>query len=542
MNHSSRTTDLDFAAAKSAPRNEVPHVGPQIGAVTATPVSRYRIRILPAVALLLAAVLVLYWRTTLSMISIWETSSSFTHGFVVIPIFFYLLWTRREALALVEPRPCFPALLGILSAGVLWLVGELVSAISVSQFAMMAMVPFAVWAVLGTRVVKTIGIPLAFLFFAVPAGDFLVPTMMDWTANFTIAALRASGVPVYREGNFFMIPSGAWSVVEACSGLRYLIASFMIGCLYAYLSYRSALRRALFIAASLIVPIIANWLRAYMIVMLGHLTNNRIAAGADHLIYGWVLFGVVMMLLLWAGSRWREDQEPHGEMAQSQIGRLESVPPQRRTWVVLLAALALIAVWQPVRAYFNAGESLERVTLGPIAGTNGWVAIPEELSPWRPDVAGARIELRQTFQKSGARVGLHIAFFRDQTKYAKAVSSTNQLVRPTNDSWHQLETRAVAAEVGAAAVRVRSAVVAGNGERLAAWQWYWVDFRVTSSDYVAKFYQAISVLLGRGDPTAWVVVYTTTTLDEAQVRPILQAFTMEMGAPIEAALKQAASE
>ena len=83
-------------------------------------------------------------------------------------------------------------------------------------------------------------------------------------------------------------------MVEACSGLRYLIASLMIGVLYAAISYRSAWRRAAFIAASILVPLLANWLRAYMIVMLGHLSNNTIAVGVDHLIYGWLFFGIVM--------------------------------------------------------------------------------------------------------------------------------------------------------------------------------------------------------------------------------------------------------
>ena len=133
---------------------------------------------------------------------------------------------------------------------------------------------------------------------------------MNWTADFTVAAIKASGVPVYREGNNLLIPSGRWSIVEACSGIRYLIASLMVGSLYAYLSYRSPVRRVLFIAASFIVPIIANWLRAYMIVMLGHLSNNTIAVGVDHLIYGWVFFGIVMALLFWVGSRWREDDIP----------------------------------------------------------------------------------------------------------------------------------------------------------------------------------------------------------------------------------------
>ena len=229
------------------------------------------------VALLVVGVFALYWKTTLSMIAIWERSDTFVHGFVVVPIFFYLVWRERKALEALAPKPCVGALLGIVAAGCIWLLGELVSAASVSQFAMVAMIPFAVWAVLGTRVVRALGIPLAFLFFAVPIGDFLTPMLIDWTADFTVAALRATGVPVYREGNFFTIPSGSWSVVEACSGLRYLIASFMVGCLFAYLSYRSIKRRAAFIAASIIVPIIANWLRAYLTVMIGHLSANRLA-------------------------------------------------------------------------------------------------------------------------------------------------------------------------------------------------------------------------------------------------------------------------
>jgi exosortase A len=181
---------------------------------------------------------------------------------------------------------------------------------------MVAMIPLAVWAVLGTRVVRALAIPLGFLFFAVPFGEFLLPTLINWTADFTVAALRASGVPVYREGHFFTIPSGNWSVVEACSGLRYLIASFMVGCLYAYLSYRSIQRRVAFIAASIIVPIVANWMRAYIIVMLGHLSGNKIATGVDHLIYGWLFFRLVMMLLFWIGGRWREsldDVVPGGD-------------------------------------------------------------------------------------------------------------------------------------------------------------------------------------------------------------------------------------
>jgi hypothetical protein len=56
-----------------------------------------------------------------------------------------------------------------------------------------------------------------------------------------------------------------------------------------------------------VVPVIANGLRAYMIVMIGHLSGMALATGVDHLIYGWLFFGLVMFIMFWIGSYWRED-------------------------------------------------------------------------------------------------------------------------------------------------------------------------------------------------------------------------------------------
>src|SRR5207245_1356776 len=71
---------------------------------------------------LLAWILAVYARTTYSMVSIWVRSETFAHGFVVIPIFLYLLWRERDHVVSIESRPFFPALLGIALMGAIWLV------------------------------------------------------------------------------------------------------------------------------------------------------------------------------------------------------------------------------------------------------------------------------------------------------------------------------------------------------------------------------------------------------------------------------------
>ena len=300
-------------------------------------------RLFAAIGLCLAGLVALYWGTAKSLVETWAATDIFQHGFVVVPISLWLAWRLRDRTSIDEVHPFWPGLGVVAIAGALWLLGELAAAMSVEHFAFVLAIQAALVTIVGLQVAKTFAFPLGFLLFAVPVGEALVPTLMDWTADFTVAALRATGVPVYRTGIHFIIPSGAWSVVEGCSGIRYLIASVMVGTLYGYLTYRSTWRRLAFVAVSIVVPIVANWLRAYMIVMIGHLSDNKYAVGVDHLVYGWLFFGVVMLIMFGIGSLWRE-HDPDASLARRLMWAGFSPTPYRhpfrsRWWIA--AALVL---------------------------------------------------------------------------------------------------------------------------------------------------------------------------------------------------------
>lgn len=261
-------------------------------------------RALPAVLALVAAILWLYRDTGLAMFDVWMRSDTFAHGVLVAPITLWLIWRQRDRLAALTPRAQPWVLLPMAGAALLWLAADLVVVNAPAQFALVGLLILAVPAVLGWQVTHAILFPLLFLLFAVPFGEFMVPPMMEWTADFVVYALQLTGVPVLREGLQFVIPTGRWSVIDECSGVRYLMASFMVGSLFAYLNYSSYKRRAAFMAVALVAPIIANWVRAYIIVMLGHLSGNKIAAGVDHILYGWVFFGFVIFVMFMIGMRW----------------------------------------------------------------------------------------------------------------------------------------------------------------------------------------------------------------------------------------------
>jgi exosortase A len=473
-------------------------------------------RALPGFIALLVGVLLLYRDTALAMLEIWNRSETFAHAFVVPPISLWLIWRQRAVLAQLTPRPQAIFLLPMALAGLLWLVGDLAAVNAATQFAFTGMLVLTVPAALGWPVARAIAFPLGFLFFAVPFGEFLMPLLMEATADFTVMAVRASGIPVYREGMQFVIPSGNWSVVEACSGIRYLMASVMVGCLFAYLNYRSTKRRWIFVGVAIVLPLVANWLRAYMIVMLGHLSSNKIATGADHLIYGWVFFGIIMLGLFMIGARWAEPDAPPPRPPRhpftpvaSAVGRSGAV------WAAM--ALLIAAPLAASRALEAQGPAEPLRLQAPDFAAQGWSMAEAAPAHYRPAFDHPAAELQAAYQPGddAATVGLYIGYYRQQDYQSKLVSSNNVLVRSSDRQWVQVDGGAASAVYGGhgqiglhmAELRGASPTAEPDGQRLRVWQLYWVDGHLTGSDWQAKLYGVIGRLLGRGDDAAVLIIY-----------------------------------
>jgi exosortase A len=499
---------------------------------------------LAAVGLIVAGLLAAYWPTAVSIEAIWSRAETFAHGYVVLPIVLWLVWRRRDVLATVSARPFWPALAAVAAAGFAWMLGSLAGVLGLEQFGLYFMLVGALVAVLGLPLARELAFPLAFLAFAVPFGEFMVPWLIDRTADFTIAALRASGVPVFREGNHFTIPSGRWSVVEACSGVRYLIASLMVGTLYAYLFYRSARKRALFVLAAIAVPIVANWLRAYLIVMLGHLSSNRLAAGVDHIIYGWVFFGAVMMVMFWIGSFWREDEAPAGTQSTRVDAGFVPFPPVRAGAVAtaVVLALALGIAWRPIGATLDVHAQVVSGELPAIAARAGWQPAPELRPVWTPHYVGARSELHQWFAKDGRVVGVYVALYSRQTQGNELIASQNELVSPASNAWIKVRGGSARLRWDSDDIAVQTADIAGRDVHLAARSWYWVNGQHITSDTLAKALLALAKVSLRPDYSAVIVLYTPQPDARTSDPRALEAFARDMGGAVMESLGQAVAE
>jgi exosortase A len=481
-----------------------------------------------AAGMLFLSALVLYHDTLSSMVAVWWRSDTFAHGAIVFPVCAWLAWRKRAQLATLEPQASVAGLIALMLLVSAWLFARLADVLVAEQFALVAMIPALVWTLFGVRALAVLAFPLAFLAFAVPFGEGLIPALMEFTASFTVRALELTGIPVYREGLRFSIPSGEFEVATACSGIRYLIASLALGTLYAHLTYYTFWRRALFVALSIAVPLLANGVRAWLIVMIAYWSDMKLAVGVDHLIYGWLFFGIVMFALFWLGLtfREREPEPPHDEHEP-----IRAATRGRLLTPVLLAAGTLAVAPLAARQLASLPAVDGRAPLLPLAAA-GWRGPLDAGLPWRPSYHGAAYERLARYEGDDGSVQLAIVSYAAQAQGAELINSENL---PYDERWHlRDEGQARAPDGRGGAHTVQATRLDGASGPLLVWCWYVVGAHTTASDALAKLYQVWGAMRGSTANASLIAVATPEVPDAdraaARLTDYLQAHATELAA------------
>ncbi|MEO8040681.1 MAG: exosortase A [Betaproteobacteria bacterium] len=479
-----------------------------------------------------AALLLVHLTTVIGIVGTWSHSVTYNHGFLVLPVSAWLLWRDRARLSDVQWRPWWPGLIGLALLGLLWFAGYAANIKSFRDLSLVASIPAMLVTVLGKDFGRRAAFPLAFILFAWPFGEVFIPNLIDLTADFTVAALRLSGVPVFREGNNFVIPSGSWSVVQECSGVRYLLVSLFAGCLFGFLNFRSNRRRWMFVGLAVVVPIIANWLRAYGIVLLGHLSNNEIAVGVDHLIYGWVFFGLVMTGLFYFGLRFMGDTVPATRATLPLASGVLSEPAKPRSaWIIAAAGIGIVAIAPAAAA------QLDRAATS--SGTGHAFALPDHLGPWssttvqstgwKPPFENPTAHDETIYGQGTDLVEAFVARYATDTGESKLTTFEGNTMVDFDSAWHMQWRRDIRVPAVAPDFQVIEREIRARGRSVLVWQWALVGGTETSGFVGAKLALVRSRLAGRGSASTGVaLVAPIENEDVARARSNLQDFAQRL--------------
>lgn len=457
--------------------------------------------------------------TVVSMIRVWYGSSTYSYGFLIIPIFAVLIWRLRYKLQAISPTVSVTGLVSYCASVLLWLGGNVADVQIIQQVALVAMLDSLIWAMLGTSVATVLRFPMVFLCFAVPFGDGLVPILQHWTATVVVAALRLSGIPAFQDGFVLLTPNGSWQVAEACSGIRYLIASIVMGTLVAGIVYKSWKRRIIFLLFSMLLPIVANVVRAYGIVVLAYLTGNAIATGIDHVIYGFVFFSLITTVLMIAAIRWYEPRTYSGEMG----ARYSSSPPPSSTILVANLICVIVAV---ASALVVSQFLWSRVPAPPdaavFAAPAGWTSVSELDSEWAPEPKMLQQRAIESFSSGTNQVSTCFGWYSGVPRGVELINANNLV----GDSgvWTVLGGGARRVVIqGRPAVVAEHEIKRGPDHRL-VWQWYSVGTELTSSPYRLRLIEAGNRLLGRPQSAVLYAVSAPYQSDSSEASSVLSSF------------------
>ncbi len=473
-------------------------------------------------AAILIAWLYTYYQGIATAVNLWAISEIFNHCFLVIPISFYLIYQKREQLSQQPLVANYWLLIPLVGTLVLYTFGSVGDIRLFMHVAAFTSLPLLIWLFIGNQAAKTIAFPLCFMLFSIPLGEQLIPYLQEITTDLAVPLLELTGIPVYRNGLYLDIPEGRFLVAEACSGISFLITSIVFGNLYAYVSFSTLSKRVFFVGISLVVPIIANALRVYGIVLIAHLTDMEHAAGADHLIYGGVFFAIVLFLLIMIGEMLRdkaavtETKAPVSKVDTADKGLSVSNKPVMATVVLLLLFLSQ-NLW--LATVIN-----NKTTLADDALLVDITRLPldikeEPLKKWQPNFSKAS-SIQRGYIKAEKKVE-NIDFFIANYLGGEGelISSVNRLF--SADRWTLIENIKIDIDEGKEVQLIK--VVSPSGQHRYILYWYQFSGETFTNKVKLKLYQTLMTMLGKTQNSAIIALSMETNKETEAVITMLKS-------------------
>jgi exosortase A len=492
---------------------------PRAAAIPAAILDSWKLHlaVLGALVLVLGA---LFFPDIRSAAIVWYHYPAYSHCFLIIPISAWLVWERRDALLNDTPVPMPLALLAAIPFVMLWFAGRFASITEFRQFAIVGIAEVLILAVLGWNIFRKIAFPALYLFFLVPTGQYLIPPLQDITAKFVQLGLDLFGITYYQDGLIFELVNGRYEIAEACAGLRFLVATVALGVLFAHLMYRRWIKIAIFMVSCVVFPIVGNGIRALVTVMVANYTNNEVAAGFDHIVYGWAFAVAIIFILMFVGARYRD---PEADLPLP-AGGIHPVRPALLAATVLGALVLLsagpAAAWMSDRQPSYASQDM----LDKVAAAPGWEK-SEATGEWGTFFVPGAARTIASLTRPGDPASVDLDFWyyvRDRNTASLLAAHSH----PWNDPWHPVGQRNVKSTVNGTEVAFEETQLAAFNQKRLVWSVYWVDGRFTTSSVMVRLLEFRSgITHGNSAILAFSTPITSSTEDaRARLAALVAAF------------------
>lgn len=449
------------------------------------------------------------WNGLSTAIEIWWQNEIFNHCFFIMPCSIYLVYINRFSLFSEPFEPTLSPLFLLLPTCFVYIVGlagDINIFLHIATFFSLILV---VWCAIGTKAVKKIFFPLVFILFCIPVGEQLTPYLQEIAATGAVFLIELTGVPLYRNGLYIEIPGGRFLVAEACSGVSFFIASCVIGCIYAYLNFSNYKRRFSFIVISLLLPVLANIIRVYGIIMIAYISDMEHAVGADHLVYGWFFFAFIILCLLGIGELLRTSD---GVISQNKDVKRDSkykVIGKVRNLFTVSFVLILFSLWTFLIKTTYSTPVISEVSFNQFISE---VDICNIDDPWQPKLMQPTKEIIINFKgiSEGCTVRFVNAWYDGLEN--ELVSDLNRVFDP--EYWAIVSSFNIIFNNGKEKLQFTGIhITSPSEEQRFIVSWFKINDRIFTNKIYAKLYQTYLALVGKST-TGEIKILASKSLED----------------------------
>lgn len=264
-----------------------------------------------------------------------------------------------------------------------------------------------------------------------------------------------------------------------------------------------------------------------MIVMIGHYSGMTLATGVDHIVYGALFFAVIIFIMFYIGSFWRDP-----EIKQENIVTKNIVPNSyttKQTSVVFGLLLVSLVIW-PLSHYQLLSHYKAQTTV-PDWSTSAlnaqWVEIKPPHWEWQPKFNGAANESTRYYRKNDSIIGIYQANFGDEKQGSELINTQHVLVhREERDKWHTIKqsTLNIASSENNKSITVDIERIRAKSTDYSAAKWYQVGDLSTNNPYLAKVKQLYKKLTLDNSLEIYYVVFTSQSAFEEAYSDKIEEF------------------
>ncbi len=243
-------------------------------------------------------VLILFNKAVFDLYYRWQNvDDSISHGIIIFIISVYIYYSRIGNIKFssdnIKISCFFLTFLSIICSL------SIFSGINIIEYVSLWLILLVLqFALFSYNDAKYISPSILYLIFSIPVWDYLNPYLVDLSSAAISFFVTNTDMVALVEDSVISLPFGKLEISGGCSGLNYLIISVALATFILLTSEVSLIVSCGFVLLSIILALIFNWFRIYLLVLIAYKTEMQSSLIYDHSTFGWLLFGIVILILV----------------------------------------------------------------------------------------------------------------------------------------------------------------------------------------------------------------------------------------------------